>query len=431
MDRHKLKPILFLISVVSLLLFVKIVSFSQQATSRAVIQIQQAGVPQGTVNLLNCSTNVTCSLAAGVMTISATGLPTSGYGWQYTFTVHHSLVAGAETNFPVLLSGTYAGFATTANGGKVQNTTTCCAASITVPADLVFSSTPCGTAPTLLQWEFETYNATTGAVNIWVRRTLSSSVDASIYACIGNSSVTTYQATATSVWDSHYVAVFHFPDGSTLNIVDSTNTNTASNNGATAGSGQIDGAASFVQASSEDIDLGNNSALKISGPITLEAWVSFTGTFTDTIFPRIISNLTSTVYTGAELVLDAPEELTPNSFYLQLGNGGAVQDIPLALSMPITVGQIYFITGTYDGTNASFYQDGTVLETDVVGSGAIGSSSLHTFVGSWTNGTFFWNGFIDEVRISNIARASDWIMTEYHNQHSPSTFYSVGSLTSL
>ena len=39
----------------------------------------------------------------------------------------------------------------------------------------------------------------------------------------------------------------------------------------------------------------------------------------------------------------------------------------------------------------------------------------------------YFNGLIDEVRISQAARSDDWIKTEYNNQSSPSTFYSVGS----
>jgi hypothetical protein len=35
------------------------------------------------------------------------------------------------------------------------------------------------------------------------------------------------------------------------------------------------------------------------------------------------------------------------------------------------------------------------------------------------------SGLLDEVRVSNVARSSDWIATEYHNQSSPATFYSI------
>jgi len=35
------------------------------------------------------------------------------------------------------------------------------------------------------------------------------------------------------------------------------------------------------------------------------------------------------------------------------------------------------------------------------------------------------HGAIDEVRISNSARPADWIATEYNNQNSPATFYTI------
>jgi hypothetical protein len=36
-------------------------------------------------------------------------------------------------------------------------------------------------------------------------------------------------------------------------------------------------------------------------------------------------------------------------------------------------------------------------------------------------------GFVDEFRVSNVARTATWIATEYANQSSPTTFFSVGA----
>ncbi len=36
-------------------------------------------------------------------------------------------------------------------------------------------------------------------------------------------------------------------------------------------------------------------------------------------------------------------------------------------------------------------------------------------------------GTLDETRVSKIARSADWIATEYNNESSPSTFYSINS----
>ena len=45
-----------------------------------------------------------------------------------------------------------------------------------------------------------------------------------------------------------------------------------------------------------------------------------------------------------------------------------------------------------------------------------------------TNADYF-NGILDEVRISNTVRSANWILTSYNNQNSAATFYTVGSET--
>ena len=38
----------------------------------------------------------------------------------------------------------------------------------------------------------------------------------------------------------------------------------------------------------------------------------------------------------------------------------------------------------------------------------------------------YWNGQIDEVRMSNAVRSTDWVAAEYNNHNSPATFYALG-----
>ena len=42
------------------------------------------------------------------------------------------------------------------------------------------------------------------------------------------------------------------------------------------------------------------------------------------------------------------------------------------------------------------------------------------------SGATFYNGVIDELRISKICRSSSWISTEYNNQNDPLSFLSFG-----
>jgi hypothetical protein len=54
---------------------------------------------------------------------------------------------------------------------------------------------------------------------------------------------------------------------------------------------------------------------------------------------------------------------------------------------------------------------------DTTGHAAVGAD------GGWG----WFDGILDEVRISNSARSAFWISTEYNNQNSPATFYSLGN----
>jgi len=77
-------------------------------------------------------------------------------------------------------------------------------------------------------------------------------------------------------------------------------------------------------------------------------------------------------------------------------------------------------SGTY-----SLYLDG-VLKGQVAG-GTLSPST--TIMLAWRSDATAQalNGLLDETRISNVARSADWIKTEYNNQSSPSTFYTISA----
>src|SRR5207245_1869604 len=111
-----------------------------------------------------------------------------------------------QSNFPVLISGSYSYLATTANGGNLQNSN---------GYDVIFTSdTGCSTR---LNHEVETYSANSGAVNYWVKvPTVSHTSDTVFFMCYGNSSITTDQSNKTAVWDPNYKGVYHLPNGTIL-----------------------------------------------------------------------------------------------------------------------------------------------------------------------------------------------------------------------
>ncbi len=93
-------------------------------------------------------------------------------------------------------------------------------------------------------------------------------------------------------------------------------------------------------------------------------------------------------------------------------------------SIPVSMATWYSVVGVYDGSNIIIYVDGTNVDT-TGRSGAIGTNTEDFVIGARGTGKHF-DGLIDEVRISTIARSAAWLETEFNNQDDPGTFHTVG-----
>lgn len=332
----------------------------------------------------------------------------ASFTYSRSITVNAAQVPSTQSSFPMLVSGTYSYLATVANGGKVQNAN---------GFDVGFYSN--STCTSKLNWETELYTATTGVVVYWVN--VSSISDGTvIYLCYGDASISTDQSNATAVWDSNYKGVYHLKDGTTLSPNDSTSN---ANNGTpvntpTATAGQIDGAGNFVAASSQSIGVG--SAVVSTFPLTISGWFN-----TDASVQGTIASISGDasghgrklLYTTNVAALrlysqnDAAGSANPNggTFTINVWHYG------VAVFAASNDYKIYLDAGT-PGTDTTNVVFGTVSDTKI----------------GWENtASNFFKGKIDEVRYSNIARSADWIKTEYNNQSSPSTFYTLGSESNL
>ena len=322
-------------------------------------------------------------------------------------------------NFPVLVvfsnnvnnSGFHYGYFATTNGYDLRFGT---------------NSTPTTNS---LNYEIESWNPN-GASYVWVQvPTIPTNGSGAIWANWGNTSASNQLACTTNgaTWDSQFKAVWHLPNGTVLSGTDSTtNANTAGNsNGVTAVAGQVDGAANFVQGSSQYMDAGNKAAIEIAGPISIEAWVKYTGTFAVGKFPRIISNLSGSPFNGYELLL---EQSTGNRFELQAGNNGTLRQV--FADSASTSGTTYHVVGTYDGTLGRIYVNGVMQAGSFSNALAIASSSQNVRLGSIPGiaGSYYWNGFIDEARISSVARSSNWVWACYLTMASNTVFNNYGAM---
>jgi hypothetical protein len=100
-------------------------------------------------------------------------------------------------------------------------------------------------------------------------------------------------------------------------------------------------------------------------------------------------------------------------------------------SHTLSSGTWYYLSATYDSTNGLVgYVNAASDGTHAAGGSTL--SWLETEIGqdSVTSGRF-WNGKIDEVRYSTLARSANWITTEYNNQSAPGTFETLGTEVAL
>ncbi len=88
----------------------------------------------------------------------------------------------------------------------------------------------------------------------------------------GDTGITT-DGSSTTTFSNNYLAFYPLSDGTTLSVASATGSNNGTNHSATATTGQVDGAAAFVSASSQYIDCGNGMN---PSAITLSAWVNAT-----------------------------------------------------------------------------------------------------------------------------------------------------------
>lgn len=319
------------------------------------------------------------------------------YSASKVVTINHLKVPNTnQANFPVLFSGTYPYLATVANGGVVTNAN---------GYDIIFTSDSAGT--TQLDHEIESYNATTGAVNFWVRvPTVATATDTVIYLFYGNSAITTSQENKPGVWNINFKVVWHLPNGTTLTANDSTsNANNGTIAGPTATTGKIDGGASYT-ANANKISSGA-SIVSIS-TYTYETWVKYssvTGGGNDAIFTQPTNN--PSIF-----------RWTDNKLYVY-GNG-AQQVVSIA-----TYGDTnwHYVVITASGSTLTLYVDGASQGTPATFSTA--STAGVVYLGDNGLGTDTFSGVLDEFRVSNTARSADWITTSYNNQSSPSTFYTL------
>ena len=338
------------------------------------------------------------------LTVNQTQCTSNGYSYQRAITIDHTQVPNTDqTNFPFLFNTTDPLLATTANGGHVNNSN---------GYDIIFTSDPAG--QNILNYEMEKYNPATGQVIAWVRiPTLSHTTDTVIYVFYRNPAITASQQNPTGVWDSNFVGVWHLPNGTNLSGSDSTaNGNSLTVNNATPTTGIIDGAAGFSGGSSLSVESG----MTVSAPFTIEEWA----------FPNSAGGTLGLFGSRSPSDGSFDAKLNGSGVHGDIGNGASWLTTSANGAFSETLNTWHHVAYVVGASDYAIYADGEQVGSGSLSGIAVLSDNSHKLSFGWTgSGGEYFSGNLDEARVSNSARSSDWITTEYANQSSPGTFYSL------
>jgi hypothetical protein len=275
---------------------------------------------------------------------------------------------------------------------------------------------------TQLNHEIELFNGTTGELVAWVNVTsLSSSVDTKIWMYYGNSTCSSQENIA-GVWDSNYVMIQHLNETSDPHEDSTSYNNDGNESGGVnqSANGKIDGADDFDGAN-DKITVNESSTLEPPNQMTISAWIILNelGRQQDIVYKR---HLSAAPWGSYEFMV-----WSDNISYFQwVNNSGNWHDVNS--SSPLVIGQWYYLVGVKNATHINLYINGSSSGiTPVIANGTIYDSDDHLFIGDQGWGGGYFNGSIDEVRISQIARNASWINTSYNTMNNKATFLNFSS----
>jgi len=285
-------------------------------------------------------------------------------------------------------------------------------------SDLRFYSGRCDSpVETVLSYEVENYTSTNAYV--WVKVPFLVTGQKQICMYYDNPNAI-YGQDPDGVWTANYTMVQHFEETSGT-ILDSTNKNNdGTNNGSTYGVSGIIGTANSFDGGTARITLPFASSIDLSRlpAWQIEAWVNTT-VLAGTQFPTVFAQ----GQWRAGLSLTDQTAGTDGRIESWINDVGAAQGTTattngvwsyVVLSMD-TSGRYFYFNGNPDGT-AAYANPNDANEDFAIG---------NVFASRADAGL---NGIIDELRISNVRRSTDWINQTYQLIANQNSFVSYGSV---
>jgi len=340
--------------------------------------------------------------------------------WQYKkqITIDHDQVPSAQTNFPVLIN------LSSDNELKTNAKSD--------GSDIAFVDS---TESTQYHHEIEHYKSSTGRLVAWVNVTsLSAVADTTLYMYYGYAAASN-QTVKTGVWDSNYVSVWHLEGSNHNSITDSTsnfvnatsdNDNPSYNTEAVCGRGiSFDGGNDYITFS--DNDVFNFFSGTQDTSFTIEA-----------VFQKADSNYNTIVSkygvpNSRQWIIESPDNDTFHTYLYDDTNDKKLK----TYSSSIINNDVWcYAASVYNGSEIVSGMFSYIDTVNCSGGGVkdAGYNAMRDTGSPVRIGyrdTQYYNGVIDEIRISNIVRSEDWLNTTYNTimNASDGGFFNIGSET--
>ena len=348
----------------------------------------------------------------------------SSWDFRKKITIDNTKVTGDLTDFPVLLSLTFAAGekgSVNADGSDIRITTS--DGTMEIPR------------------EIESYDQSTGVFVGWTKVDVLDLTDVVLYIYYGNSGASEPAEDATygreNVWDSNFMGVWHLNQDPNGDVADSILDSTS-------GDDDLDPDGTMLTADLVDSKIGKGidfdggddtlrgstvGGKAITGAFTVEAWIKTGGAGQ----VGIVTKYSGTNDAGQErnwrsygLFMDSDEKLK-SSISSNGAAGGNLREVTGSTALDTGAylqAVVVFIPSTSLTLYVNGVQDGQNTTSMIA---SIADTSAWFRVSGWSGPPAeFFAGEIDEVRVSDTNRSLIWIQTSYANQNSPGTFYSVG-----
>ena len=334
------------------------------------------------------------------------------FNYRKKLTFSKDIVKGNEVllNFPVLIQLTDADLKSANRGGKIIHPK---------GYDIRFTKSD---GKSVLPTQIDSYNSNTGEIIAWVLLdTLSLKSSNEIFMYYSNATIK--KELANALWSDNVKGVWHF--NGDLNAKNNRKLK-ATTIGTTNTIGKIGAGRLFSAATKNCASFDYSEELDIKGDFTLSAWIYLNEKGREQV---IVSNQGGN-QGGYRLFINKDNQVAVdfiNYAGKRIGTRGNADAEKLELN------RWYFVAGVYNASlnQLQTYVDGIFEQSLAISDApALTSSSLQIGRDQFNDNSYF-NGILDELKITAAFRTQSWLATEFYNQISPKTLFSFGATENL